>query len=54
MEKITDKRITAKKYNGNDSCSWAVFLDGKPKFTGLQKREIEYYKRIVKERITKK
>ena len=35
--------ITAKKYMGDDKYSWAVFLDGAPKVTGLSKNEIKYY-----------
>lgn len=41
------KRITARKYMGDDAYSWAVFLDGSPRMTGLSKAEVEYYKREV-------
>lgn len=39
------KRITAKKYQGDDSASWAVFIDGNPMVTGLTKREVPFYKK---------
>ena len=42
------QRITARKYQGDDSQSWAVFLDGRPMMTGLSKREVPYYKEQVK------
>lgn len=35
-------RITAKKYNGDDIYSWAVFLDGRPVVTGMSQREAAY------------
>lgn len=37
-------RIMARKYGGNDSHSWAVFIDGEPMVTGLTRREVPYYK----------
>jgi hypothetical protein len=39
--------ITARKHGGDDSASWAVFLNGQPKMTGLTKREVPYYKKQV-------
>lgn len=39
------KRVTARKYMGDDAASWAVFLDGRPFVTGLTKREVAYYKK---------
>ena len=41
------QRITARKYQGDDLQSWAVFLDGIPMMTGLSKREVPYYKKQV-------
>ena len=41
------QRITARKYQGDDLYSWAVFLDGRPMMTGLSKREVPYYKKQV-------
>ena len=43
------KRITARKYDGDDAYSWAVFLDGQPKYTGLERSEVNYYKNLVQE-----
>lgn len=36
------------KWNGNDLYSWAVFVDGRPKWTGLSRREASYYAQIEK------
>lgn len=38
-------RITARKYLGDDAYSWAVFVDGRPKVTGLSRREVAYWKK---------
>lgn len=40
-------RITARKYMGDDQGSWAVFLNGRPMYTGLTRSEVPYYKRLV-------
>lgn len=37
-------KITARKYMGDDLYSWAVFIDGRPAFTGLHRSEVPYYK----------
>lgn len=37
-------RITARKYQGDDLYSWAVFIDGRPFVTGLSRREVPYYR----------
>lgn len=42
-------KVTAKKYEGDDLYSWAVFVNGRPVYTGLGRREIDYYKRIAVE-----
>jgi hypothetical protein len=44
-------RVTFRKYQGDDSHSWAVFVDGRPRLTGLAKSEVAYYVRIERERI---
>jgi hypothetical protein len=46
-------RITQKKYGGDDANSWAVFLDGRPAYTGLTKSEIPYYRRLVEAKLSK-
>lgn len=38
------KKITARKYQGDDKYSWAVFVNGVPKVTGLGKSEVKYWK----------
>jgi len=43
--KSAEKRVTAKKYGGDDQYSWAVFIDGKPWVTGLSRSEVPYYKK---------
>lgn len=45
------KRITARKYGGNDRHSWAVFVDGKPMFTGLGQAEIAHCKKLALRKI---
>lgn len=47
---MTTNRITARKYGGDDSGSWAVFVDGRPAYTGLTRSEVDYYKRLVAEK----
>ena len=55
METINYKKhgITARKYEGDDKYSWAVFLNGKPKMTGLSQGEVPYYKKRVYELFVK-
>jgi hypothetical protein len=48
---MTKSRVTAKKYEGDDSHSWAVFIDGKPFVTGLTKSEVPYYKKVAAKRL---
>lgn len=38
------RKITTRKYMGNDAYSWAVFADGRPIITGLSKTEAAYHK----------
>lgn len=40
-------KITARKYMGDDAASWAVFVDGRPVFTGLTRREVSHYKQLA-------
>lgn len=47
------KRVSAKKYQGDDHYSWAVFIDGIPFVTGLSKSEVPYYKNMAIERLIK-
>ena len=48
LSKICKKhKIVAKKYMGDDHYSWAVFYKGIPRFTGLGKSEIPYYKQQI-------
>jgi len=43
-------KITARKHMGDDLYSWAVFVDGRPRVTGLSKREVPYWKaRLAKD-----
>ena len=46
---MTKPNITARKYLGDDQYSWAVFKDGRPVVTGLTRREVAYYKKLVAE-----
>lgn len=47
MAKITVPKITARKYEGNDANSWAVFIDGNVFVTGLSKYQVAYYKKLA-------
>lgn len=44
-------KITARKYEGDDRASWAIFVNNRPVLTGLTKAEIPYYKRQVTKRL---
>lgn len=48
------KRITARKYMGDDLYSWAVFIDGRPFVTGLGRTEVPYYKTQAEKFLAKK
>lgn len=48
------KKITAKKWNGDDMYSWAVFVDGQPWMTGLSRTEVSYWKKQAHERFNSK
>ncbi len=43
-------KITIKKYMGDDQYSWAVFRDGKPIMTGLNRRSAQFYRDIEKKK----
>lgn len=45
------KRVTTRKYMGDDRYSWAVFVDGKPVVTGLSNPEAAYHKRILQKQL---
>jgi hypothetical protein len=40
-------KITARKHEGDDQYSWAVFVNNSPKFLGLSRSEVDYYKKLV-------
>jgi hypothetical protein len=39
--------ITAKKWGGDDSCSWCIFVDGRVAFSGLARMSVMYYKKMA-------
>jgi hypothetical protein len=43
--KMKKRKVTIKKYEGDDMYSWAMFLDGMPVMTGLGRSEAQHYKR---------
>ena len=47
------KRVTARKHEGDDAYSWAVFIDGRPWVTGLTKPEVSHYKRKAERKIAR-
>ena len=48
------KRVTARKYGGDDLASWAIFVDGRPTVTGLTRREVSYWKARVERELKEK
>lgn len=48
---MSSRRVTAKKYGGDDAYSWAVFIDGRPFVTGLTKPEVPYYRKKAEAKI---
>lgn len=52
-ERNIEKRVNSRKYLGDDRASWAVFIDGRPFVTGLERREVPYYKRQAIRHLTK-
>lgn len=44
-------RVTIKKYMGDDSLSWAVFVDGRPKWTGLSRAEARHYRTLERKEL---
>lgn len=47
-------KITARKHNGDDAYSWAVFQGTQPRWTGLTRSEVDYYKILLLQRIEAK
>ena len=47
LERRLSRRITARKYMGDDSESWSVFLDGRPVYNGMNRRSVPYYRSLV-------
>jgi hypothetical protein len=48
------KRITVKKWGGDDKYSWAVLVDGRPAVTGLGKNEVNHYKALIMKKLREK
>lgn len=44
-------KITARKYMGDDAYSWAVFIDGRPAYTGLSRREVPHYRELARRHV---
>lgn len=47
MKVSAKPRVTAKKYQGDDAYSWAVFVDGRACVTGLSKQEVPYWRKRI-------
>jgi hypothetical protein len=47
--------LVARKWNGDDAYSWAIFVKGEnaPVIAGLHKREVNGYKKIIMAEIMK-
>lgn len=41
-------KITIRKYMGDDLYSWAVFMDGRPVYTGCGRREAQHLRDTLK------
>lgn len=48
---MSSKRVTARKWGGDDRASWAVLVDGRPVMTGLYRSEVDYYRRQAEARL---
>ena len=45
-------KVTAKKYEGDDCYSYAVFIDGRVTiYKGLSREEADHYKTVVRQMI---
>ena len=46
-------RVTARKWNGDDAYSWAIFVDGRVRtdLSGLNRSQARYYVKIVRAQI---
>lgn len=53
-DKEAARRITARKYGGDDAQSWAVFLDGRVAYTGMGRSSVQYYRNLVRETVEQK
>ncbi len=47
--KVRKPKITARKYQGDDAYSWAVFVNDHPVVTGLARSSVPYYKQLALE-----
>lgn len=47
-------RVKVSKYMGDDSYSWAVFVDGRPKVTGCSMHMAKYYQKQFRAEISEK
>jgi len=46
---MTKPKLTTKKINGDDNNSWAVLINNRICFSGLNKRSLNYYKSLALE-----
>lgn len=47
------RRSSVKKWNGNDRHSYALFVDGRPRYDGMDKREADWRReKFIKEGLT--
>lgn len=44
---MSKQRVTIRKYMGDDLYSWAVFVDGRPTYTGLSRGSARYYRDLI-------
>ena len=50
---MAEIKVTARKYEGDDKYSWAIFRSDMrhPCYTGLSKPEVAHYKKLVEQMI---
>lgn len=54
LERMIKSRVRIRKHGGDDYMSWAVFVDDRPVYKGLDKFEAEYYKELEIQKLLNK
>jgi len=54
LDRMIKSRVRMRKHGGDDSMSWAVFVDDRPVYKGLDKFEAKYYKELEVQKLLNK